>query len=49
MMSWWACSGVSSSRLPSGPTDVDTLITIFSRIGSMGGFVTWANSCLKYE
>ncbi len=22
---------------------------MFSRIGSIGGLVTWANSCLKYE
>ena len=47
--SWRACSGVSSSRLRSEPTPVDTLITIASRIGSIGGLVTCANSCLKYE
>ncbi len=45
--SWCACSGVSSSRLRSEPTPVATLITIASRIGSIGGFVTCANSCLK--
>ena len=45
--SWRACSGVSSSRLRSEPTPVATLITIASRIGSIGGFVTWAKSCLK--
>ena len=27
--------------------DVARLITTFSRIGSIGGFVTCANSCLK--
>jgi hypothetical protein len=47
MTSWWACSGDSSSRLCSDPTPVSRLITIFSRIGSIGGLVTWANSCLK--
>ena len=47
--SWQACCGVSSSRLRSEPTPVDTLITIASRIGSIGGLVTCANSCLKYE
>ena len=45
--SWRACSGVSSSRLRSDPTPVETLITIASRIGSIGGFVTCAKSCLK--
>ena len=45
--SWCACSGVSSSRLRSEPTPVPTLITIASRIGSIGGLVTCANSCLK--
>ena len=45
--SWCACSGVSSSRLRSEPTPVPMLITIASRIGSIGGFVTCANSCLK--
>ena len=47
MTSWWACSGVSSSRLRSAPTPVPSDITIDSRIGSIGGLVTCANSCLK--
>ena len=47
--SWWACSGLSSSRFPSAPTAVDRLITTASRIESIGGFVTCAKSCLKYE
>ena len=29
------------------PTPVATLMTIASRIGSIGGLVTWAKSCLK--
>ena len=45
--SWCACSGVSSNRLRSEPTPEATLITIDSRIGSIGGFVTCAKSCLK--
>ena len=45
--SWWACSGVSSSRLRSEPTLVATLITTASRVESIGGFVTCAKSCLK--
>ncbi len=48
MTSWWACSGVSSRRLPSAPTPVPSDMTIASRIGSIGGFVTCAKSCLKY-
>ncbi len=44
-----ACSGVSSRRFRSEPTLACTLITTDSRIESTGGFVTWANSCLKYE
>ncbi len=47
--SWRACSGLSESRLRSEPTSERTLITTASRIGSIGGFVTWAKSCLKYE
>ncbi len=47
--SWRACSGVSSSRFRSEPTLASTLITTASRIESIGGFVTWAKSCLKYE
>ncbi len=49
MTSWWACSGASASRLTSAPTPVCRLITTLSRIGSIGGLVTCANSCLKYE
>ena len=45
--SLWACSGVSSNRLRSLPRLVARLITISSRIGSIGGLVTCANSCLK--
>ena len=45
--SWCACSGDSSSRLTSAPTPRPRLITTASRIGSIGGFVTCANSCLK--
>ncbi len=45
--SWWQWSGVSPSRLISGPITASRLITIDSRIGSMAGFVTCANSCLK--
>ena len=43
------CSGVSARRLPSPPRQVASVITSFSRIGSMGGLVTWANCCLKYR
>jgi hypothetical protein len=32
-----------SSRLGLGPTNDTSDITIASRIGSIGGFVTWAN------
>ena len=46
--SWWACSGFSISRLTSAPTPACNDITTFSRIGSIGGLVTCANSCLKY-
>jgi hypothetical protein len=45
--SWWQWSGVSPSRLISGPITASRLITIDSRIGSIAGFVTCANSCLK--
>ena len=44
---WWAEAGAGSSRLPSGPIVVSAAITISSRIASIGGFVTWAKSCLK--
>ena len=47
MNSWCACSGDSVSRFTSAPTDVARLITTDSRIGSIGGLVTCANSCLK--
>ena len=47
--SWWQWSGVSSSRLISGPMQAVRLITTDSRIGSIAGLVTCANSCLKYE
>ena len=49
MTSWRACSGVSPSRFRSEPTLVATLITTASRVESIGGFVTCAKSCLKYE
>ena len=45
--SWWACWGVSSSRLSSEPMPVESYITTCSRIGSMAGLVTCAKSCLK--
>ena len=47
--SWRACSGVSSNRFFSEPMLACRLITIASRIESIGGFVTCAKSCLKYE
>src|SRR3954454_20790926 len=47
--SWWPCSGASTSRLPSAPMPVETDMTTASRIGSIGGVVTCAKSCLKYE
>ena len=37
----------SSSRFGFGPMNETSDITTFSRIGSIGGFVTCANSCLK--
>jgi hypothetical protein len=36
-----------SSRLGLGPMKLLSDMTMASRIGSIGGFVTWANSCLK--
>ena len=36
-----------SSRFGFGPMNDTSDITIASRIGSIGGLVTWANSCLK--
>ena len=47
MTSWCAWSAPSVSRLDSEPTAVRIDMTTDSRIGSIGGFVTWANSCLK--
>ena len=43
------CSGVSSKRFCSGPRDILSDITSSSRSGSMGGLVTCAKCCLKYE
>ena len=40
-------TALMSSRLGLGPMKLFRLITMASRIGSIGGFVTWANSCLK--
>ncbi|MNL03381.1 hypothetical protein D3C87_1239180 [compost metagenome] len=37
----------SSSRFGFGPMNDTSDMTMFSRIGSIGGLVTWANSCLK--
>ena len=42
-------SAPCSSRFSSGPRPVRRLITTYSRTGSIAGFVTWANRCLKYE
>ena len=36
-----------SSKLGLGPTNDTKDMTMASRIGSMGGLVTWANNCLK--
>ena len=41
-------SGDSSIKLGFGPMFVTSDITSCSRIGSIGGLVTCANSCLKY-
>jgi hypothetical protein len=35
------------SRFGFGPMNDTSDITMASRIGSIGGLVTWANSCLK--
>ena len=43
----WQFSGRSSNRFPSRPTYTAVLVTISSRMESMGGLVTWAKSCLK--
>ena len=39
---------VMFSRLGLGPTKDTSDMTSSSRIESIGGLVTWANSCLKY-
>ena len=44
--SWWACSGFSSRGCAPSPRR-SQLMTTSSRIGSIGGLVTWAKSCLK--
>ena len=36
-----------SNRFGRGPMIETRLMTISSRIGSIGGFVTWAKFCLK--
>ena len=41
------CPGLSSSRFRSGPSPAPRVITAHSRMGSMGGLVTWAKRCLK--
>src|SRR5438477_555464 len=41
-------SGVSAITFGLGPILVTSDMTSSSRIGSIGGLVTWANSCLKY-
>ena len=41
-------SAFSSSRFPSVPIYTVVDVTTSSRIASIGGFVTWANNCLKY-
>ena len=43
----FACWGVSSYTFNSGPKHVSNDITLFSLRESIGGFVTWANCCLK--
>ena len=40
-------TALMSSRLGFGPMNEFSDITIASRIGSIGGLVTCANSCLK--
>src|SRR5215831_11090861 len=41
--------GPSQMMLLREPRNVVSDITVRSRIGSIAGFVTWANRCLKYE
>ena len=40
-------TALMSSKLGLGPMKLTSDITIASRIGSIGGLVTWANNCLK--
>ena len=40
-------TALMSSRLGFGPMKLLSDMTMASRIGSIGGFVTWANNCLK--
>jgi hypothetical protein len=40
-------AGVGLSRVPSEPIIVSVEVMFSSRIGSIGGLVTWAKSCLK--
>ena len=42
-----AIAGRGSSRLPSEPSHTSDEVMISSRMQSMGGLVTCANSCLK--
>ena len=42
-----ACSGPSRRMLPSPPTKETRLMTISSRMESIGGLVTWAKSWWK--
>ena len=46
--SWFETPGVSFITFGLGPMLVTSDMTSCSRIGSIGGFVTCANSCLKY-
>ena len=47
LFSRFARSLVSINGLPIPPKPMVVDITAFSRRGSMGGLVTWANFCLK--
>ncbi len=44
---WQHAPGPGSRMLPSGPIGQASDITIFSRNGSIGGFVTWAQGGLR--
>ena len=46
-ITWRQLCGPGLSRLRSAPSATALLVTISSRMASMGGLVTWANSCLK--